>query len=67
MDVAGRPPQTPDERRVAQILSAIWRITRRYHLAVSADAVLRALGEGYWREIQNIEWAARVVIGRDIS
>lgn len=62
-----RNPLSPEQRRVAEILSAIRRITRREQLAVDVEQLLLALSDGFWRDIRDIEWSAQWVIGRDVQ
>ena len=49
---------------MAQILSAIHRMSHAYHTHVNIDGLFEALGGGAWRRIDNIE---RDDVGRDLS
>lgn len=60
-----REPHTPDECRVAQILSAVWRIAQREQVAVDVQALLAAL-VGTWREGDALEWAPPLQPGREV-
>ena len=62
-----RPPQGARETKVAQILSAVKRIADREHLAINAGALIDALRDSDWERMDNIEWSAREVVGRDVQ
>ena len=62
-----RPPRTAEERRLAQILSAVHRVAVREELTVKADALLKALSGGRWRYVDGLAWSSDLVIGRDVG
>lgn len=62
-----RPPHTSEEQRLAQILSAVYRMSHDYHTHVSIDGLFEALGGGEWRRLHNMELTATGITGRDLS
>ena len=62
-----RPPQGARETKVAQILSAVKRIADRERIAVKAGDLIDALRDSDWERMDNIEWSAQQVVGRDVQ
>ncbi|NMP24812.1 hypothetical protein [Sulfobacillus harzensis] len=62
-----RTPMGPEQQRIAQILSAVYRVAHREQVAVDVTALLDAMGHGAWRWMNGIDWAAKVVVGRDVT
>lgn len=62
-----RSSLTRDQQRVAQILSAVYRVAHQEHVAVDVTELLDAIGHGAWRWMTGMDWASHVVVGRDVT
>lgn len=51
---SGRPPQTPDEHRLAQILWQVRQIAQKAAIAVDPGALFAVLRSGDWRDLDTL-------------